>query len=238
MTRTLPTVYPKSTLGRQCTAIALVLAMWPVCSQAWLLSSVAPAHFPYHPSLSSLSPRGLLSTMRQLEREADRMMSTLLEVGEIGRSTNATDTHAASPTDNEGALANFQLRLRPSFDVEERQDAFVITAATPGLSKDDMTVDVLDGDDGAAYLVIAGQTSRASKATDAAPMLESNQSSDKETTSTSMSLKASYSKFERKIKLPPTVDRKKVKASYDQGLLNVIIPKNPKQQLKLRVNID
>ena len=203
-------------------------------------------HFPFddyhHPSLSSLSPRGLLSTMRQLEREADRMMSTLLEVGEIGRSTNATDTDAASPTDNDGALANkqsnFQLRLRPSFDVEERQDAFVITAATPGLSKDDLTVDVLDGDDGAAYLVIAGQTSLASKAPDAAPMLESNQSSDKETTSPSMKLKASYGKFERKIKLPLTVDRNTVKASYDQGLLNVIIPKNPKQQLKLRVTID
>jgi HSP20 family protein len=53
-----------------------------------------------------------------------------------------------------------------------------------------------------------------------------------------LTFKASYSKFERKIKLPSTVDRDSVKASYDNGLLAVSIPKNPKrQELKLRVPI-
>lgn len=239
-------------MARPSAAIAVILAMWPVCAPAWLLSTVNPArslmHFPFddyhHPSLTSLSPRGMLSTMRQLEHEADRMMSTLLEVGEIGHTGNATDADAASTNNDEVTQANKQaiheLRLRPSFDMDERQDTFVITVATPGLDKKDLSIDILDGDDGAAYLVIAGQTSHASKARDAAASPASNESPDDKTSTSSSppSLRASYSKFQRRIKLPRTVNHKSVTASYDQGLLTVIIPKNPTEQLKLRVNID
>jgi HSP20 family protein len=238
------------TIGCRSAVIALALAVFPACASAWLLSPVAPArsmlYSPFDDYHRSVSPRGILSTMRHLEREADRMMSSLLEVGEIGHNANATDDDAGSssaPT-KESTVASkdtsFQLRLRPSFDVQERPDAFVLTASTPGLSKDDLTVDILDGEDGTSYLVVSGQTSYASKVLDAASSAaESSADKEASTHPTLTSLKASYSKFERKIKLPPTVDRKAIKASYDQGLLNVVIPKvGPKEKVKLRIDIE
>ena len=38
------------------------------------------------------------------------------------------------------ARSHTELRLRPRFDVEDSADAFTLTAATPGLQKEDLSV--------------------------------------------------------------------------------------------------
>ena len=207
--------------------------------------------FPFDDMLghhSLLSPRYMLNTMHQLEHEADRILSNFLESAPSEPATNATTSPSEGNITASTDSSAFELRLRPRFDVEDRNDAFMLTAATPGLRKEDLSVDVVDGHDGAAYLIISGHTSSSSHASaspgstsgseDPSPSSTSDSPSAEMPKTLPLTLKASYSKFERRIKLPSTVDRDRVKASYDNGLLAVSIPKNPKrQELKLRVPI-
>ena len=197
---------------------------------------------------SLLSPRCMLNTMHQLEHEADRILSNFLENAPSEPAANATTSPSEGNITASTDSSAFELRLRPRFDVDDRKDAFMLTAATPGLRKEDLSVDVVDGHDGAAYLIISGHTSSSSHvpaspgstagSEDPSPSSTSDSPSAEMPMTLPLTLKASYSKFERRIKLPSTVDRDSVKASYDNGLLAVSIPKNPKrQELKLRVPI-
>ena len=234
-----------SRLGRACAIGALVFATLPSCAQGWMISSVFPAHSPSllnqfgdpfgHSSLS-LTPRSMLNTMHQLERETDRLMSTLLEEeADVHTGQNVSDTSDFKESSLATKAAAFDLKLRPSFSIEDNRDVFVLTAATPGLSKEDLTVDVLDGSDGAAYLIISGNTASSAPGQNITADSASTDTSPSE--SPEMKMKVTY-KFERKIKLPSSVDRNNMKASYDQGLLTITIPKHAKpQQLKLRVPI-
>jgi len=204
--------------------------------------------FPFHDyddGSSLLSPRHMLQTMHALEHEADRILAGVLE-------SSPAMPASASASDSEGNLTTIdsrphtELRLRPHFDVEDRADVFLITAATPGLRREDLSVEVVDGADGAAYLIVAGhsssslspQTDRSSDGSACeSPSSTAATASTASTVSTAC-LKAFYSKFERRIKLPSAVERDQVKATYENGLLSVIIPKNPKHQaLRLRVPI-
>jgi HSP20 family molecular chaperone IbpA len=234
-----------SRLGRACAIGALVFATLPSCAQGWMISSVFPARSPSllnqfgdpfgHSSLS-LTPRSMLNTMHQLERETDRLMSTLLEEeADVHTGQNVSDTSDFKESSLATKAAAFDLKLRPSFSIEDNSDAFMLTAATPGLSKENLAVDVLDGADGAAYLIISGNT--ASSAPGQNSDSASTDTSPSEAPEMKMKVKVTY-RFERKIKLPPSVDRTTMKASYDQGLLTITIPKHAKpQQLKLRVPI-
>ena len=226
----------------------LVLVLFPASSRGLMLSSVFPARSPFSPFddtlalralqlPSMLSPRQALNTMQQLEQEADLLMSELIETSGsiIGRNGSDASAHgvamAKDINENAGTTgAQTTLQLRPSFSVQDNADTFALTAATPGLRKDDLAVDVIDGADSTAYLVISGQSapqkteaSRVAVADDRTPM---------------KSLTTVYRKFERKIRLPADIDRSLIKASYEDGLLTVTIPKTAKKpSLQLRVPI-
>ena len=229
----------------------LVLVLFPASSRGLMLSSVFPARSPFSPFddtlalralqlPSMLSPRQALNTMQQLEQEADHLMSELIETSGsiIGRNGSDASAHGVAMAkdinenvQNAGTTsAQTTLQLRPSFSVQDNADMFALTAATPGLRKDDLAVDVIDGADSTAYLVISGQSapqkteaSRVAVADDRTPM---------------KSLTTVYRNFERKIRLPADIDRSLIKASYEHGLLNVTIPKTAKKpSLRLRVPI-
>ena len=95
-----------------------------------------------HPSLS-FTPRSMLNAMHHLERETDRLMSTLLEDDydvhsgqNVSEASDPIASHLATKT------SAFNLKLRPSFSIEDNHNVFVLTAVTPGLSKEDLVVDV------------------------------------------------------------------------------------------------
>ena len=200
--------------------VAFVLvAFAPLSTHAWLLGSVFPGRVSPslvlddrfdHLSLLSINPRNMITSMHRLEEEADRLMDSFLEAGALA---DKNITTSAKETESQQQPASFQLSLRPSFEIEDHRDAFILTAATPGLNKEEISVDVVEGTDG-AYLIVSGHSAQSSSKT-AAPEVVS-ESGDAYTEATTAithplrTLKVSYRKFERKIKLPPTVRRDEV----------------------------
>jgi len=100
----------------------------------------------------------------------------------------------------------------PSVDVSETDGAFHIHAELPGLKKDDIKVAVHDG-----VLTLSGQ----------------RESKHEETSGKVHRIERSYGSFSRSFALPDNVNAELVEANYQDGILEVDIPKaeipKPKQ---------
>lgn len=96
----------------------------------------------------------------------------------------------------------------PSIDVEETNDAFILTADIPGLTKKDVKVSVQD-----AVLTISG---------------ERLESSEKETGNFHYR-ERQVGKFKRSFNLPESVKDEDISASFKHGLLTLKLPKQEVQ---------
>ena len=92
----------------------------------------------------------------------------------------------------------------PAIEVFEKGDKFVIKAEVPGMTEEDIDVSVV-GD----TLSIRGERKAESEVND----------------DDYYCCERSYGSFLRSIALPSTVDTKKIEASYDNGVLEVTLPK-------------
>jgi HSP20 family protein len=92
----------------------------------------------------------------------------------------------------------------PAVDITEAQDAFVMTAEIPGMEEKEIEV-LLSGD----TLTIKGEKRR-----------EREEKGDNRYLS-----ERSYGAFQRAFTLPETVDREKIDASFNNGVLSVTLPK-------------
>lgn len=88
----------------------------------------------------------------------------------------------------------------PSIEVEENDSGHILSFDVPGIPKDDIHLEVQDG-----LLKIWGERKK---------VVESDNYSEK-----------SYGKFERSFSLPENADAQNVQASYEHGVLSVMIPK-------------
>ena len=99
----------------------------------------------------------------------------------------------------------------PSIDVFEKEDKFVVKAELPGMNEEDIDVSVV-GD----MLTIKGE-----------------RKSEKEVKEEDYyCCERSYGSFLRSIALPSTVDSKKIEAIYEDGVLEVSLPKAPEVKTK------
>ena len=92
----------------------------------------------------------------------------------------------------------------PSIDVYDKDDSVVVRAELPGMKKEDISVSVM-GD----TVMISGERKT-----------ESNVKEENYFRS-----EMSYGKFSRQITLPTQVDANKVKATYENGILEIEAPK-------------
>jgi HSP20 family protein len=88
------------------------------------------------------------------------------------------------------------VNFQPSCDVNETEGHYLISFDMPGVKKDDIKIEVKDN-----QLLVSGERHRLS---------EGNEASDK---------------FERTFSLPNSVNTEKIEASYENGVLNVALPK-------------
>jgi HSP20 family protein len=102
------------------------------------------------------------------------------------------------PTTENRSMWNFN----PAVDVDENDDHFLISVDLPGIKKDDVKIEVAEN-----TLTISGERRHEKKEKD-------DRRSEK-----------FYGRFERSFALPRNVDASKIEARYENGVLELAVPK-------------
>ena len=93
---------------------------------------------------------------------------------------------------------------KPALDISERKDAYLVTVELPGVNPDDLEVTLEDG-----VLTIQGERRFASE------------SSDQQF----HRVERRYGTFRRTVTLPTRTKANEIAASFEQGVLEVVVPK-------------
>lgn len=114
-----------------------------------------------------------------------------------------------------GDLLTRQLSL-PAVNITEHGDKYLVSLAAPGLKKDDFKID-LDGN----MLTISSETE------------EKKEEKDKRFTRKEYN----YSSFSRSFTLPEEINTDKIDAKYEDGILNISLPRVDDSKMKLSKHI-
>jgi len=107
----------------------------------------------------------------------------------------------------------------PAVNIRETEDSFSVEVAAPGKAKEDFDIE-LDND----VLTISSEDRK------------ENESSDKEGRFTRREF--SYKTFKRAFSLPDSVDNTKISASYNNGVLEIALPKREEAKVQAKRLID
>ena len=118
----------------------------------------------------------------------------------LDRGFNAVLNAAARSVDSEGTPATWA----PAVDIFEKGTDLVIRAELPGISKDEIEIDVEDH-----TLTLRGERKQDVE-------VEEGKSYRSERT---------YGLFTRQFRLPPTVDAGRIGARHKDGVLEIVLPK-------------
>nr|BFD63698.1 Hsp20/alpha crystallin family protein [Bdellovibrio sp. HM001] len=99
------------------------------------------------------------------------------------------------------SLARSGMDFSPAVDVEEKDNAYLVTADLPGMKKNEIKLDLSDN-----VLTISGERTRQS------------QGEGRYT-------ERSYGKFLRSFTLPTQVNSEKIEAHFEDGVLHITLPK-------------
>jgi HSP20 family protein len=105
----------------------------------------------------------------------------------------------------------------PRVDIVENDKAFEIHVAVPGMNKEDFKIDLNDN-----YLTISGERKFAA---------EKNENNFH-------SIETQYGTFSRSFSLPENVDTAKINARYNNGILELTVPKDEKKVLKTTIKVN
>jgi HSP20 family protein len=104
----------------------------------------------------------------------------------------------------QGAVMDSSPAWAPALDISERKDAYLVTVELPGVKLDDLTITLEDG-----MLTIQGERQFA------------EDSSDQQF----HRVERRYGAFRRSITLPTHVQADAVEASFEDGVLQIVVPK-------------
>jgi HSP20 family protein len=105
----------------------------------------------------------------------------------------------------------------PRVDIVETEKAFEVHVAVPGMNKEDFKVEVNDN-----FLTVSGERKF------------TNEKKDKNY----HSIETQYGSFSRSFTLPDNADGSKINAKYNNGILELTIPKDEKKILKQTIKVD
>lgn len=107
-------------------------------------------------------------------------------------------------------------QFMPRVDIVENDKAYEIHVAVPGMNKDDFQLEVKDN-----LLTVGGERKFE------AEKKEGNW----------RSIETQFGSFARSFSLPKNVDSAKINAKYNNGILEVTIPKDEKKALKTTIKV-
>lgn len=107
----------------------------------------------------------------------------------------------------------------PAVNIQETDDNFTVAVAVPGKSKEDFNIE-LDND----VLTISSEEKKENEVS------ENNWKYTRK--------EFSYSSFKRAFSLPDTVDGEKISASYNNGVLEISLPKKEEAKVQPKRMID
>ena len=168
----------------------------------------------------------LTRSMRQLTDIDDHVLALTGDNVGLGNADKGAAAETRKRKAGCDASPRLLLPLRPRIVWNEDADGFVLTAETPGLSKDELNVEVLD-EPGHAVLEVSGQTAVKPAAAEASQSNDISNAVDANKTDVGkpQSLRATYRAFKERVRLPRGIDREAMRAKYEDGLLVVTIPR-------------
>ena len=104
----------------------------------------------------------------------------------------------------------------PKVDILEKDQAFELHVAVPGMNKEDFKIDLKDN-----YLTISGERRF------------TNEKKDKNF----HSVETQYGAFSRSFSLPENVDATRINAKYNNGILELSIPKDEKKVIAQSIKV-
>eukprot|EP01133_Synstelium_polycarpum_P012160 gene12160-14231_t len=105
---------------------------------------------------------------------------------------------------------------RPTVDIKENENNIVIVFELPGLSKENVSIDVSKD---VSTIIISGE----------------KKYQKKDETEKCHRIESSYGKFIRSYRLPPGTDSSKIKATMNDGVLEILIAKEKLEKLKIPI---
>ena len=108
------------------------------------------------------------------------------------------------PTSEAPSLAPSLAKWRPSVDIAENDDEYIINADLPGINREDLGVTVADG-----RLTLRGERRQVSE----------------ENSGSVHHVERVYGTFTRTFDLPGAVNADRIEATYRDGVLSVTVPK-------------
>jgi HSP20 family protein len=155
---------------------------------------------------SELVPRPALPTLARMEREMDRLFNDFFGDG----------PRALWPRWWPGRAEGYA--SAPALDVYEENDDIIVKAELPGLTKDDIEVNVTDH-----QLTLKGEKKKK----------EEIKEDDY------YRCERSFGSFSRVVDLPADIQTDKAKASFKDGLLEIRVPKTEEAKKKhIKVKVD
>jgi HSP20 family protein len=158
------------------------------------------------PESKAITPWRPFMDLPRWETEMDRIMEDF-----FGRNTRPWWPSLRS----RGGLSEL---IRPAVDIYEEKDDIVVKAELPGMTKDDIEVDISD-----THLTLKGEKKKEEK-------IEEKDF---------FACERSYGAFHRSVELPKDVQADRVKASFKNGILEIRLPKTEEAKTKeIKVKID
>lgn len=117
---------------------------------------------------------------------------------------------------NDSMVRNGGSVFSPKVDVIENENSYEVHLAVPGVNKEDFKVEVNDN-----HLTVSGERKF------------TNEKKDKNY----HSVETQYGSFSRSFTLPENVDGTKIIAKYNNGILELTIPKDEKKVLKQVIKV-
>jgi len=133
-------------------------------------------------------------------RDAQDEMAQMAQMAQMSpRLAHALGLHAQQGSGRATATA-----WAPALDISERKDAYLVTVELPGIELDDLEITMEDG-----LLTIQGERQFTSESTE----------------QQFHRIERRYGAFRRSITLPAQVQAEQIEASFDNGVLQIVVPK-------------